>query len=119
MRSTGCLVRVSAGRIRAGEPGDCFRCAVALALQAATGDDHANVYEDDWRLWIEVHSRHIPAPDDVRRFVDNFDGGAVLRPFSFRLPPFTDPEWRERCGLCGCAFAAAELDDNGWCVGCR
>jgi len=120
-------VRVTAADIRSGEAGDCLRCAAALALQRATGDPEANVYERDWAVWIDAHGRTTLAPAEVRKFVWEYDalgrregGAAVLpgvAPFAFKLPPW--PDWLERCGHCEEPFGQAELDDEGLCGECR
>lgn len=128
-------VRVTAKDIRSGIAGDCFRCAVALAVQRATGDAEANVFEDySWTLRIEAWSRSVAAPCDVRFFTYNFDGllrkrtnRAVLparlegdvAPFSFTLPADDDPEWDERCYRCEHFCKAEDLDDEGVCDECN
>jgi hypothetical protein len=121
-------VRVTAKDIREGGAGDCFRCAVAGALQRATGDNDAHVYESDFLVYLTAWSRHIHAPDRVRTFVLDYDECPVhertgrlpadLRPFVFTLPPQDDPEWLERCGGCEQLFAGSELDDEGICPEC-
>lgn len=133
--SSPIVVAVTEEDIRGSEAGDCFRCAVAKSLHRCTGDDHANVYERDWIMYLEVWSRHIVAPIEVREFVENFDAQprqagsksprlpALLPeevgPFTFELPPQTDPEWQERCTDCEELFASAELDDEGYCPECH
>ena len=126
-------VSVTAEDILEGVCGDCHRCAVALALSRASGDDEANVYERDWTLYLEVHGRHIPAPFEVSQFVRTFDsqprtdGGAVdfdavdcepPSPFDFELPPFDGGDWQERCYHCEELFDDEELDDEGICKEC-
>lgn len=126
-------VRVTKAHIANGEAGDCFKCAVALALAKATGDDEANVYENDWTMYLHVWSRHIVAPYEVRQFVYDFDGqprredGRIdlddeqcepPKPFAFTLPPLSDPEWQERCYQCEELFDPSELDDEGVCKAC-
>jgi hypothetical protein len=128
-------VRVTAEHIRTGLAGDCLRCAVALALDAATGDDECMVAEKDWTFHLCVWGRWIVAPPEVRRFVDAIDGldreederpilpekleGSDLAPFAFTLPPLTDPEWQEECYGCEQLFDANELDEEGFCPECR
>lgn len=127
-------VRVTKKDMREGVGGDCWRCAVSLALHRATGDDHANVYRSDWILYVEVWSRSILAPDEVRLFVDAYDElerqedktpilpdplPDDLQPFTFELPPSDSPEWQERCYGCESLFDDADLDDEGNCEECR
>ncbi len=98
-----------------------------------TGDDHANVYESDWLLRIEVWSRSIIAPWEVRQFTQDFDdldrrknGRAKLprrleepiAPFTFEIPDPDDSEWDERCYNCEGFFKADELSDEGCCKEC-
>jgi hypothetical protein len=126
-------VEVTAGDIAAGEGGDCFRCAAALALQRATGDDHANVYERDCVLYVEAWSRHLVAPYELKKFVWDFDDlprcpdgtpdtadpeYLAPAPFGVELPDQSDPEWQEQCYGCEDLFDAAELDDEGRCASC-
>jgi hypothetical protein len=128
------MIQVLAKDVRAAVPGDCFRCAVALALQRATGDDHANVYEDDYQLRLEVWSRSIIAPWEVTQFVHALDdlprtrtGRAKLprkldgdlTPPTFELPAADDPEWDERCPGCEQYIKADEQDDEGYCAECQ
>ncbi|MCI0462473.1 MAG: hypothetical protein L0Z62_36445 [Gemmataceae bacterium] len=128
-------VRVLARHIRAGVAGNCFRCAIALGLQEATGDNEAHVYERDWNMYLEVHSRHIVAPVEVRIFVwtvDSLDrredgrpklprrlAGTDFAPFAFDLPAWDSPEWQEECYVCEGLCAPADLDDEGCCEECR
>lgn len=127
-------VQVTLEDMRQAEAGECFRCAVARALQRATGDSEANVYEDDFNVRLEAHGRSIVAPVAVRLFVwalDDLDrdehGRPVLEfpleeellPPTFVLPDYSDPDWRERCARCGGYVQAGELDDEGHCSECR
>lgn len=125
-------VNVSADDRAKGEAGNCFRCAVALAIQRATGDGHANVYEREWAMYLEVHGRHIVAPQRVRQFLYAFDAldredkrGRLprvlpdeLKCFTFTLPSLGDPEWKEQCCECESLVSASELDDEGACREC-
>jgi hypothetical protein len=108
---------------------------MALALQEATGDDEARVYERDWVMYVEVHGRHLRAPAEVRRFVNLYDAmgideagnrvrpdrltAADLKPFTFALPPRDDPEWEVRSCCCEELFPPNELDDEGVCPDCK
>lgn len=98
-------VTLTVDDIRTGVAGDCYRCAVALALQRATGDETAHVYEDEDEsglIRLEAHGRSVQAPERVTRFVWDYDSlerssdgrpvitadkAAMLQPFTFTLPP--------------------------------
>lgn len=127
-------VDVTAKDIRQGVPGDCFGCAVALALQRATGDVNARVVDHDCQLHVEVNGRWIVPPHKATDFAVDFDhlprtrsGRArlpsplpeELRPFSFELPPLDDPVWEEECYGCEQLFAPKTLDYEGRCEECR
>lgn len=126
-------VRVTKNDIATGKAGDCFRCAVAMAVQRATGDTEANVVEIDYVFHIHAHSRYIPVPWSVRSFLVEFDhdlrrnedGTVILsptatsvKPFVFSLPSFSSREWKEKCYGCEQLFDVKELDDEGNCPEC-
>lgn len=128
-------IRITKADLAAGEAGNCFRCPVAVALQRATKDDHANVYERDWMTYIQVGALHLLAPYQVSNFVHAVDhakrdeGGHPIieslmpherpKPFAFTLPPWKSPEWKESCYGCEELFQPEELDDEGNCEECR
>ncbi len=126
-------VNVTAKDIRHGIAGDCFRCAVGLALHRATGDGEARIVEVDCILRLVVNARWIIADPFVREFVRAFDSlerdadekpilpkllTGDIAPFSFVLPPFDSPEWEEQCQLCEQLVSPAELNDEGECAEC-
>lgn len=127
--------RVTKADIADGKPGDCLKCAVALALNRATGDGEAMVVERDWAMCVKVWSRYIVAPYEVRRFVYHFDGWPRTedgrldmavetceeppKPFGFTLPSQDSPEWEEECRGCETLFGPSELDGEGYCEDCR
>jgi hypothetical protein len=132
------VVRVTEQHIRDSEPGNCFRCAAAIAVAAATGDDQSNVYEKFGLTYIETHSLHVIAPVEVRRLVralddlDRYTKGPrkgraklpkklpdELAPVEFELPAWDDPEWQEQCCQCEELFAPANLDGDGFCSECQ
>jgi hypothetical protein len=132
---TETTVRVTEKHIRTGIAGDCNYCAVAMALDEATGDTECSVGEIDWILHLCVRGRVIVAPPEVRRFVYDLDGlarkadgrpklprrleGSDFAPFAFALPPFSDPEWKEECSGCSELFDRDGLDEEGFCPECR
>ncbi len=126
-------INVTHEDIRHGKAGDCFNCAVALALWRVTEDDHAQVFEADYLLRLECWSRSIVAPWEVTQFVGAFDSlerddnGQVifpdempdeLQPFTFEIPDGNDPEWDEECPGCQRFIKADEQDDEGYCAEC-
>lgn len=126
------IVRVLDSHIRESECRECFRCAVARALQDATCDREAHVYTDDGIVKIRVWSQSALAPWEVAQFVHNYDALAAygetphlpamlppeLEPFSFELPDAGDPAWEENCSECEELRPPAELDDEGVCTEC-
>lgn len=119
-------VTVTAKDIREGVAGDCFRCAVGLALARHTKDDHSQVVEVDYILRINTQGRYIIAPEEVQTFVRDFDSVVaegyrqiILKPFSFHIPKWKDSEWDDRCYGCEEFFKTSELDQEGNCVDCR
>lgn len=119
--SIAITIAVTQVDIDLGERQDCFHCPVARALQRATGDDHAEVWERDYVLHIGVWSRSLVAPAEVQQFVRCLDGQweGTIAPFSFELPALDDPEWEEQCGECEELHRPSELDGDGLCVACR
>jgi Zn finger protein HypA/HybF involved in hydrogenase expression len=111
-------IRVLQEDIDAGDLGDCYRCPVALALQRATGDMEAEIYQTSDGLRLKVGGASIVAPDAVRHFVHQFDDGEVCEPFTFEIPRPSDPQWREECYGCEELFAPADLDSEGYCASC-
>jgi hypothetical protein len=132
---TAKTVQVEQWQIDEGVAGSCYYCPVALALVKATGDKDANVVEQEWRLYLSVWGRLMPAPESVRHFVRRFDalprddnnkpnrssfedGDALPAPFAFELPGPDDPAWEETCSGCGELFEPCELDEDGYCLAC-
>ncbi len=127
-------VNVTEADIRAGLVGDCYNCAVALAVQRATGERESRIVEIDYKTKLIVGPFYLDAPWEVARFVWEFDSldhdedghpilpddlaGAVLAPFFFELPDHGSPEWEESCYGCEQLFAPDELDGEGYCEEC-
>jgi hypothetical protein len=128
-------VNVTDDDIRNGLSGDCQRCAVALALRRATGDEDAGVYEDSLNGggFLVVHGREIRSPREVCDFIYAFDGlprkdkrpiipdplPEELKPFRFVLPSLSNSKWQERCYECEELYSPKRLDDEGYCPECR
>lgn len=121
--ATGTLVRVRSRHIRTGLSGNCFNCAVALAVQEATGDDSANVWADWGIVRVEVGGRSIIPARRVTDFIHAYDD-AGDRDKPPELParlwgtPF-DPEWEEKCVNCEELRNPRELSDEGVCEECQ
>lgn len=126
-------VQVTRELIADGVGGDCYRCPVSFAVQSATGDLDANVFDHDSLIHIEVNGLVIRAPQEVQRFVWGYD--ALPRdeddrpdpthpdyeppePFAFDLPGQDDPAWQVRCDSCGSLVDRSEVDMDGYCEDC-
>lgn len=78
-------VSVTETRIAKGRPGCEYACPIALALRGA-GFRKAEV--DDYNVWFDGmldsgRTGFLPSP--ARRFVERFDLGKSVRPFTFKL----------------------------------
>ena len=78
-------VSVTETRIAKGRPGCGYACPIALALRGA-GFRKAEVY--GYKVWFDGRrdsgrTRLLPSP--ARRFVERFDSGKSVRPFTFKL----------------------------------
>lgn len=79
-------VDVTEADIRTGVKGDMCNCPIAIAIKRAIGC--SGVHVDG--MWIEVHEpfeswRQYRTPDVVDAFIDRFDAGQPVAPFSFVL----------------------------------
>lgn len=90
MKSTNNLpskVTVTQEHIANGSKSDCGHCPVALALLEATGADRVFVGYGA----INTHNGDKVTcfmwPRSVTRFVDKFDEGRPVKPFTFKLRP--------------------------------
>ena len=78
-------VSVTETRIAKGRPGCEYVCPIALALHGA-GFRKAEV--DEYKVWFDgmldsYRTSLLPSP--ARRFVERFDLGKSVRPFTFKL----------------------------------
>jgi hypothetical protein len=110
-------IRVQERDINEGQTGEMFHCAVAKAAQRDLGDNEAHVFEDDYELCLEAHSRMIQLPAEAAAFVRAFDDGETVAPLAFELPNYA--EWKESCCNCGHWFDPSELDGEGFCDQCQ
>lgn len=72
-------IEVTQTMIDEGEACSCFRCPVAIAIKRASADLTVGFAS----AWIDQKQVHLP--DDAMDFVNAFDGGNPVRPFSFEL----------------------------------
>lgn len=77
-------VTVTKEHIRAGEPGGCCTCPVALALEHATGTTWSVANMEIWPQGAPL-ACSISLPVRARAFIQAFDQGYHVRPFSFEL----------------------------------
>lgn len=75
-------IHVTREDIDLGERGSCLSCPIALAVKRQA--DIASVRVEV--ASIRVGSAKAILPDEARRFVDHFDYGRDVHPFSFDLP---------------------------------
>jgi hypothetical protein len=80
-------VDVTQADIEAGETGDCSNCPVALAVRRAAVA--AGLPDADWVevCFPRIKIGHVAFsfPRGIGQFVDDFDAGESVRPFSFDL----------------------------------
>jgi hypothetical protein len=81
---TEVIVNVTASHIKRGVSGDSSSCPVALALR---GKKYTFISVNDE---IEFVNRSgsivtVPSPKSVAKFIDRFDDGKKVKPFSFKL----------------------------------
>lgn len=82
-------VTVTADHIERGMPFLCTACPVAMAIEDALGDRcnySPSVYPHTLILWADGGRTVIPTPDPVRAFVESYDDGRSVQPFTFTLP---------------------------------
>jgi hypothetical protein len=80
MRTSKKKITVTAADIQNGvrEDGNC--CAIALAARRVF---HSRVEEIAVEEWLTVGARTFTLPKNAIRFMDRFDNGQPVRPFSF------------------------------------
>lgn len=76
-------VHITIADIAAGEPGNPFRCPMALALARALGQD-VSVVGPRWRLRAEVRTLRV-MPRRAWAWVVRFDQGEAVAPATFRF----------------------------------
>ena len=76
------LIEVTAEDIKKGEQGNCWRCPIALALIRAFRTDDVAAPGP----YARINHERLDLPNEVRRFIDDFDNGDEVSPFTFELP---------------------------------
>lgn len=77
-------ISVTKTDIAKGDPGDCFSCPIALALQrkaskVVVGSTHADF------KWKGRKYSDICLPREAVKFIGEFDSGESVKPFTFDL----------------------------------
>ena len=79
-------VNVTAGHIAEGEPGNCERCAVALAIRDTFPDlPYSLVGPEEITMGPIDAETSLPTPREAVFFMLVFDNGDHVEPFTFEL----------------------------------
>lgn len=79
-------INVTQEHINTGEAGNCKACPVALALlDAGIALAGLSVGQDEITWMRSVPTYRIDTPSRVAKFIEAFDEGAPVKPFSFIL----------------------------------
>jgi len=73
-------IHVTEKHIINGKTTNPWQCPVALAIKEATGRKPTVISE-----WYSFNNEELPLPEKVTKFIDNFDRGKKVKPFSFVL----------------------------------
>lgn len=79
-------INVTQADIDAGVKQECFRCPIALAARRVF--DHDVSVDDEYIIHYastEVKADFYALPDEARQFVQHFDHGDPVTPFSFEV----------------------------------
>lgn len=76
-------IHVTQKHIDEGVRTDCENCPVAKAITEAT--KHHAVVDQDLICWTPYYRHDVPTPPAVREFIDRFDSGRMVEPFTFEL----------------------------------
>lgn len=76
------LITVTDDHIKQGVKRECTLCPVALAIRSQLPDSNIDVYRSTFLI---AAGHIIKAPESVRKFIDKFDKGMDVKPFSFYL----------------------------------
>lgn len=75
-------IQVTEDHICRGQPGRGDCCPVALALRES---GFPNVHVSKLFIWHDGPGRWSHLPAEVKKFVEDFDAGAVVVPFEFEV----------------------------------
>ena len=91
-------IEITEDDIMDGWPRDCEYCPVALAVCRALAIPPRWVNVADTMLYLHLHLDEeewaIALPSVVKRFINDFDKGKDVHPFSFELPYEKHPDQR-------------------------
>ena len=73
-------IRITESNIKNGIPQHCSRCPTALALRRQIPGVSWVVEED----YLDLDDEY-PTPKSVRKFIEAFDHGKPVKPFSFTI----------------------------------
>lgn len=76
------IIEVIQDDIDNGQRNRCRYCPIALALSRTTGKTWEVGYSN---CSLMGHYNHLHLPDNATAFINLFDGGRTVRPFSFEL----------------------------------
>jgi hypothetical protein len=80
------VVRVTAGHIKAGKPGKCGECPVALAVaDTFPAAAFASVCPDHLAMLLDDKLVRTPTPMRAAVFIRAFDAGDPVEPFEFTV----------------------------------
>lgn len=77
------LIEVTEDDIKRGNQYSCYTCPIALAVCRLFPD--ANVQVSSYRITVETGDgfEYFYLPREAKNFIQNFDGGRSVQPFSF------------------------------------
>lgn len=79
------VINVTQEDIEMGSPSLCYNCPIAWAAKRAIAGSFAAV--DGIKMVIESEEKRTRywLPEEARKFVDDFDSGRPVKPFSFEV----------------------------------
>ena len=90
------LVRVTSEHIKHGEPDDCGKCPVALALlDAIPYATDVAVDHDELTVWVPGHMWQASTPPAAQLFIAEFDNFEPVAPFDFTVTWRVEQHWEQ------------------------
>lgn len=77
------IIDVTKRNIKMGEPESCYNCPIARALKREFRKQNDAVIVSNSSIWVG-DTRYKPTKR-VQTFINKFDSGEAVKPFSFRL----------------------------------